>query len=92
MTHANARLTPRGRPLIFDRYELLGRSARRIEILADIGRVVVEALTPLCESILAEPTNHTLMHLIGLLRGTLDDGLPCEGMKVSPVNMKCTTC
>lgn len=43
---------------------LLGRSTGQIEILAHIGMIVVDALTPLCESILASPMIDTRMHQI----------------------------
>lgn len=42
---------------------LLGRSTGQIEILAHIGRVVVDALTPLFESVLAEPTIDRRLHI-----------------------------
>lgn len=42
---------------------LLGRSTGQIEILAHLGAIVVDALTPLCESILASPLIDTRMHL-----------------------------
>lgn len=41
---------------------LLGRSTGQIEILAHLGTIVVNALTPLCESILASPLIDTRMH------------------------------
>jgi hypothetical protein len=41
---------------------LLGRSTGHIEILAHLGAIVVDALTPLCESILASPLIDTRMH------------------------------
>lgn len=41
---------------------LLGRSTGQIEILAHLGTIVVEALTPLRESILAWPLIDTRMH------------------------------
>lgn len=41
---------------------LLGRSTGQIEILAHLGTIVVDALTPLCESILASPLIDTRMH------------------------------
>lgn len=41
---------------------LLGRSTGQIEILAYLGTIVVDALTPLCESILASPLIDTRMH------------------------------
>lgn len=41
---------------------LLGRSTGQIEILAHLGNIVVDALTPLCESILASPLVDTRMH------------------------------
>lgn len=43
---------------------LLGHSTGQIEILAHIGAIVVDALTPLCNSILASPTIDTRMHRI----------------------------
>jgi hypothetical protein len=41
---------------------LLGRSTGQIQILAHLGTIVVNALTPLCESILASPLIDTRMH------------------------------
>lgn len=41
---------------------LLGRTTGQIEILAHLGAIVVDALTPLCESILAMPLIDTRMH------------------------------
>lgn len=41
---------------------LLGRSTGHIEILAHLGAIVVDALTPLCESILVSPLIDTRMH------------------------------
>ncbi|MGO4383405.1 hypothetical protein [Specibacter sp. RAF43] len=41
---------------------LPGRSTGHIEILAYLGAIVVDALTPLCESILASPLIDTRMH------------------------------
>ena len=41
---------------------LLGRSTGHIEILAHLGTIVVDALTPLCESILDSPLVDTRMH------------------------------
>lgn len=41
---------------------LLGQSTGHIEILAHLGAIVVDALTPLCESILASPLIDTRMH------------------------------
>jgi hypothetical protein len=41
---------------------LLGHSTGQIEILAHLGAIVVDALTPLCESILASPLIDTRMH------------------------------
>jgi hypothetical protein len=41
---------------------LLGRSTGQIEILAHLGTIVVGALTPLCESILASPLIDKRMH------------------------------
>lgn len=41
---------------------LLGRSTGHIEILAHLGMIVVDALTPLRESILASPLIDTRMH------------------------------
>ncbi|MET3174715.1 UNVERIFIED_ORG: hypothetical protein ABIB52_002566 [Arthrobacter sp. UYCu721] len=41
---------------------LLGHSTGQIEILAHLGMIVVDALTPLCESILASPLIDTRMH------------------------------
>lgn len=41
---------------------LLRRSTGQIEILAHLGTIVVEALTPLCESILTSPLIDTRMH------------------------------
>lgn len=41
---------------------LLGRSTGHIEILAHLGTIVVDALTPLCESILTSPLIDTRMH------------------------------
>ena len=43
---------------------VLGHSTGQIEILAHIGQVVLNALTPLCESILASPTIDRRMHLL----------------------------
>jgi hypothetical protein len=41
---------------------LLGRSTGQIEILAHLGTIVVDALTPLCELILASPLIDTRTH------------------------------
>jgi hypothetical protein len=41
---------------------LLGQSTGQIEILAHLGAIVVDALTPLYESILASPVIDTRMH------------------------------
>lgn len=41
---------------------LLGRTTGQIEILAHLGAIVVDALTPLCESILASPLIDPRMH------------------------------
>lgn len=41
---------------------LLGRSTGQIEILAHLGAIVVDALTPLCESILASPLIESRIH------------------------------
>jgi hypothetical protein len=41
---------------------LLGHSTGQIEILAHLGTIVVDALTPLCESILDSPLIDTRMH------------------------------
>lgn len=41
---------------------LLGHSTGQIEILAHLGTIVVDALTPLCDSILASPLIDTRMH------------------------------
>ncbi len=41
---------------------LLGQSTGQIEILAHLGTFVVDALTPLCESILASPLIDTRIH------------------------------
>lgn len=41
---------------------LLGRSTGQIEILAHLGKIVVDALTPLRDSILASPLIDTRMH------------------------------
>ncbi|SDL15925.1 hypothetical protein [Arthrobacter sp. ok362] len=41
---------------------LLGRTTGQIEILAHLGAIVVDALTPLCESILASPVIDARMH------------------------------
>jgi hypothetical protein len=43
---------------------LLGHTTGQIEILAHIGLVVVDALTPLCNSILMSPTIDRRMHRI----------------------------
>lgn len=43
---------------------LLGHSTDQIEILANLGTIVADALTPLCESILASPLIDTRMHHI----------------------------
>lgn len=43
---------------------LLGHSKGQIEILAYIGQIVVDALTPLCDSILSSPTIDRRMHRI----------------------------
>jgi hypothetical protein len=43
---------------------LLGHSTGQIEILAHLGTIVVDALTPLCDSILASPLIDTRMHRI----------------------------
>lgn len=50
---------------------LLGRSTGHIEILAHLGAIVVDALTPLCESILAAPLVDTRMHQLND-RGVFD--------------------
>lgn len=41
---------------------ILGRPTGQIEILAHIGAIVVDALTPLCNSILSSPMVDTRMH------------------------------
>lgn len=41
---------------------LLGHSTEQIEILAHLGTIVVDALTPLCESVLASPLIDTRIH------------------------------
>lgn len=41
---------------------LLGHSTGQIEILAHLGTIVVDALTPLCDSILASPLIDPRMH------------------------------
>ncbi len=41
---------------------LHGRSTGQIEVLAHLGAIVVDALTPLCESILTSPLIDTRMH------------------------------
>lgn len=41
---------------------LLGHSTGQIEILAHLGTIVVDALTPLCDSILASPLIDSRMH------------------------------
>lgn len=51
---------------------LLGHSNGQIETLAHIGTIVVDALTPLCESILASPMIDTRRHRIND-RGFFDD-------------------
>lgn len=51
---------------------LLGRSTGQIEILAHLGTIVVDALTPLCESILASPLIDTRMHNRSNDRGFFD--------------------
>jgi hypothetical protein len=47
---------------------LLGHSTGQIEVLAHLGAIVVDALTPLCKSILASPLIDTRMHKLN------DDG------------------
>ena len=51
---------------------LLGQSTGQIEILAHLGAIVVDALTPLCESILASPLIDTRMHQLNAY-GFFDD-------------------
>lgn len=51
---------------------LLGHSTGQIQILAHLGAIVVEALTPLSESILASPLIDTRMHQLNN-RGFFDD-------------------
>lgn len=41
---------------------LLGNTTGQIEILGYLGQIVVDALTPLCDSILTSPTIATAMH------------------------------
>jgi hypothetical protein len=41
---------------------LLGNTTGQIEILGHLGQVVVDALTPLCDSILTSPTIIPAMH------------------------------